>query len=180
MNAPINRTTHTPEYAALQSEFHRQRPDYGISGERYAEHIRQLAAKMQTRDILDYGCGKATLQKSLPFPIHNYDPFIPEFATSPEPADIVVCTDVMEHIEPQFIANTLKDIAALTKQVAFFQIATRPASKVLPDGRNAHLVVQPINWWLAELMPFFSIMALTDLGGGFICIGTPFVPEAAC
>lgn len=179
MTTPLH-PTHSPEYAALQAQFHRERPDYGISGERYSEHIRQLANKMQTRDILDYGCGKATLQKSLPFPIHNYDPFVTEYAAAPEPADIVVCTDVMEHIELEFINSTLRDIAALTKQVAFFQIATRLASKVLPDGRNAHLVVQPINWWLGPIAMHFNIVSLTDIGGGFILIGIPKDEVSPC
>lgn len=166
----------SPEYAELQRQFHIARPDYGVSGQRYADNVQVLAQRLNTRDILDYGCGKATLQKSLPFPIQNYDPFVPEYSKAPVAADLVVCTDVMEHIEPAFVQTVLRDIRQLTKQGAFFQIATRPASKVLPDGRNAHLIVEGSNWWLERLMPFFDIRQMQDLGGGIVIICTPIIP----
>lgn len=161
------------EYKALQERFHQERPDYGVSGHKYAQHIEQLAQKLGTKDILDYGCGKQTLQQSLPFPIHNYDPFIPELSKRPSPARIVVNTDVLEHVEPQYIEAVLGDIQNLTLDLAFFQIATRPASKTLPDGRNAHLIVENTNWWLARLMCLFNTQAVQDIGGGFLYIGTP-------
>lgn len=162
------------EYAELQRQFHIQRPDYGMSGHKYAEHITQLAKKINTRNILDYGCGKGTLQKAIPFPIQQYDPFVPEYANLPIAADLVVCTDVMEHVESPYLDNVLQHIRDLTKQIAFFQIATRPAAKFLPDGRNAHLIQENINWWLrTSLMQFFNIHHLDDLGGGFICVCTP-------
>jgi hypothetical protein len=169
---------YSTSYAELQRQFHIDRPDYGMSGLKYTEHILQLSNKLKTRDILDYGCGKATLQKSLPFPIQNYDPFIDEYKQRPAPAQIVVCTDVMEHIEPEYVMNVLSDIRLLTLQLAFFQIATRPAAKFLPDGRNAHLIQEPINWWLRNLIQHFNIHHLEDLGGGFICVCSPVVqPE---
>lgn len=164
---------YSPEYAALQVQFHKERPDYGTSGTRYADQIAMLADKMGTRDILDYGCGKATLQKNLPFPIQNYDPFVKEYSAPCIPADLVVCTDVMEHVEEPFITNVLRNIHDLTKKVVFFQIATRPASKFLPDGRNAHLIQKPINWWLERIMPMFDVHHLDDMGGGFIVVVTP-------
>lgn len=163
----------TPEYAAIQTQFHAARPDYGVSGQRYADNVLQISQRLGTRDILDYGCGKATLQKSIPFPIQNYDPFVPEFSKRPVPADLVVCTDVMEHIEPEFVESVLQDIRDLARQAVFFQIATRPASKFLPDGRNAHLIQENGNFWLKQLMPFFDIRQFHDQGGGVIVVGTP-------
>lgn len=163
----------SPEYKALQEQFHRDRQDYGVSGSKYAPHIQNLADKLQTHDILDYGAGKGTLQKSLPYPIQNYDPFIPEFSKRPRPARIVVCTDVLEHIEPEHLSAVLHDIRSLTLDLAFLQIATRPAVKVLPDGRNAHLIIESINWWLERLMPYFSTNAVQDIGGGFLYVGAP-------
>lgn len=158
----------------MQQQFHQQRPDYGISGHKYTEHIQQLAKKLNTRDILDYGCGKATLQKSIPFPIQNYDPFVPEYSKPPHPAALVVCTDVMEHVEPDCVFNVLVELRNLTIKLAFFQIATRAASKFLPDGRNAHLIQKPVNWWLNQLISHFNIHHVEDMGGGFIVVGSPF------
>lgn len=167
----------TTEYAEIQRQFHIQKPEYGMSGHKYSEHIIKLANRLNTRDILDYGCGKATLQKSFPFPIQNYDPFIDEFKARPSPASIVCCTDVMEHIELECLNDVLDDIRNLTLAIAFFQIATRPAVKFLPDGRNAHLIQQPINWWLLRMLPYFNILHLDDIKGGFICVGTPINKE---
>lgn len=165
---------YSPEYAAIQTQFHLDRPDYGMSGMRYTDHITQIAQKMNTRDILDYGCGKATLQKSLPFPIQNFDPFMPEYAKRPIPADLVACTDVMEHIELEYVTEVLQDIFALSKQAVFFQIATGPAKKFLPDGRNAHLIQESGNFWLRLLIGAnFAIRQFQDLGSGIIVVGTP-------
>jgi hypothetical protein len=72
------------EYKSIQEKFHVERPDYGMSGRLYADHVESLSKKLQTKDILDYGCGKCTLQKSLPFPIQNYDPFIKEYSKRPD------------------------------------------------------------------------------------------------
>lgn len=174
---------YSPEYKALQEQFHKDRPDYGVSGRRYADQILGIAQQMKTRDILDYGAGKATLQKSIPYPIQNYDPFIDEYSKRPVPADLVVCTDVMEHIESEHLHAVLLDIQSLAKQAVFFQIATGPAKKFLPDGRNAHLIQENGNWWLLRLLSHFDIRQFQDLGGGIIAICTPIqqaaeVPES--
>lgn len=166
------------EYKALQEQFHRERGDYGISGSRYADQILQMAKRLGTRDILDYACGKCTLQKALPFPIQNYDPFVPEHSARPQPADFVVNTDCMEHVEPMYVDEVLADIASLMKVAGFFQIATRPASKVLPDGRNAHLIQEPMNWWLVRLMTHFEIKSAMVMDGGFVAVVAP-LPKPA-
>lgn len=163
----------TPEYKSLQEKFHETRPDYGVSGVRYVQGVLELCEGMQTRDVLDYGCGKCTLSANLPFPVQNYDPFVPAFAARPRPADLVVCTDVMEHVEPPYIIQVIEDIASLAKKAAFFQIATRPASKVLPDGRNAHLTVENTGWWLERLMLSFEPITLQSASGGFFFFGYP-------
>lgn len=169
----------TPEYHKLQSAFHLQRPDYGMSGAKHVEHILSLAKKLETRDILDYGCGKATFQKAIPYPIQNYDPCMPEYARRPEPADIVVCTDVLEHIEPNCLDAVLADLAALTKKVLFTNVACRAAAKFLPDGRNAHLIQESPNWWLARLLPHMDVHSFQSGPGSFTAILTPFVVDEA-
>lgn len=163
----------TPEYAALQAQFHKDRPDYGISGSHYSEQILKMSQLLQTRSILDYGCGKCTLQKALPFPIQNFDPFMPEHMKRPLPADIVVCTDVMEHVEEPFVEQVIYDIARLANKAVFFQIATSPAKKTLPDGRNAHITLHDLNWWLAKLMNHLNIKSIMELGGGFVAVCSP-------
>jgi len=134
-------------YRELNKALHKANPAFGISGEKYVALVRQLMEQYQTDDILDYGAGKCTLEKALGFKIHNYDPAVVGLDSSPEPHDLLVCTDVLEHIEPDCLADVLKDIHRCTKKVAFLLVATRPALKFLSDGRNAHLIQQPYSWW---------------------------------
>lgn len=145
-------------YLDQQQKLH-CRADYGISGQRYAQTVDHLATKLGTHDILDYGCGKRTLESALGYFIRNYDPAIPELAESPKyPADIVVCTDVLEHIEPEMLDDVLDDLQRLTRKLGMFVIATGPAKKVLEDGRNAHLIQEGESWWMPKLKARFDVL----------------------
>ena len=146
----------TPEYLALNRELH-ARGNYGVSGARAAPTVLELADMLGTRDILDYGCGQRLLERTLGFPIHNYDPCIPGLDSPAQPADLVVCTDVLEHVEPACLDEVLDDLQNLTLKVALLVIANRPAKKTLADGRNAHLIQEGRDWWLARLAPRFTI-----------------------
>jgi hypothetical protein len=146
----------TPEYLELNRQLHAT-GEFGVSGSRWGPTVLQVCAMLASRDILDYGCGQRTLEKSLDFPIRNYDPCIAGLDAPPEPADIVVCTDVLEHVEPACIDAVLDDLKRLTRKAALLVIANRPAKKHLPDGRNAHLIQQGRDWWLPKLALRFTI-----------------------
>jgi len=159
------------EYRELNRKLHETNPDYGTSGEKYAKLVQELLQAPpfggQECTILDYGCGKSTLRAALTRlegVIHtneknwqDFDPCIPSKDAPPKPADLVVCTDVLEHIEPEFLDAVLDDLQRLTRISLFALIATRPAGKNLPDGRNAHLTVEGPNWWVPKLMERFDL-----------------------
>jgi len=140
-------------YREMNESLHTLRPTYGASGHRWAERI----AELDYTDILDYGCGKGTLGKALGFSIKEYDPAIKGKDSEPDPAALVVCTDVLEHIEPEHLDAVLAHIKSLTKERAFLVVATRPANKTLPDGRNAHLIIEPLSWWMRQIEKYFQI-----------------------
>jgi len=152
----------TENYRKQNAQLHAERPDYGrLSGSKWAQTVEKIAAKYEARSILDYGCGKGMLRGALllgGFDVTNYDPAIPEFSATPEPADLVCCNDVLEHIEPDCLDAVLDDLKRVTKRVGLFTIATGPAKKELPDGRNAHLIQQPMRWWLPKLCERFDIV----------------------
>jgi hypothetical protein len=150
-------------YRKINEEMHADKPHFGTSGFKYANQIAALAMSMQTQDVLDYGCGKSTLASNLPYKIKQYDPAIPKYSKSPSPADLVVCTDVLEHVEPEYLGEVLDHIQSLMKRKGFFMIATRPANKTLPDGRNAHLIVEDAKWWLSALWDRFRVVGFQDL-----------------
>jgi len=158
----------TEDYRQQNAELHRIRPDYGVGGHKHAKLIKELSQAMGTQDILDYGCGKQTLQDALGFDIHNYDPAFPAVADAPEPADLVVCSDVLEHIEPECLDDVLDDLKRVTRKMIFLTIATRPAVKNLPDGRNTHLIQQNMQWWVPKIWDRFVIGSVHNLGGELI------------
>ena len=136
---------------------HETRADFGKNSSQWAEPVMQLCIAMQTNDVLDYGCGKGELNLHLPFAVKCYDPAIPKYATAPEPADIVVCTDVMEHVEPEHLDAVLDHMKSLTKSVLLLHISTVLAAKHFPDGRNYHLTVEDSAWWMKKLKGWKSV-----------------------
>lgn len=152
------------DYVKLNQQLHENNPYYGASGQYRVKEVKELAQKLDTQDILDYGCGKGTLGKGLPFPIKEYDPAIPGKNKAPLPADLVVCTDVLEHIEPDYLHSVLGDIARCTKKMAYLVIHTGPAKKTLPDGRNTHLIQEGKAWWWKRLNDHFAIEEMIENG----------------
>jgi hypothetical protein len=162
----------TEPYRALNAELHAQRTDYGNRSARHAETVHRLMEQQDCETALDYGCGKGHLLQAVPGMV-GYDPAIPEQAGTPEPADLVVCTDVLEHIEPDCLEAVLADLNRCTKKVAYLVISTRPARKTLPDGRNAHLIVQSADWWLAQLADYFQVIEREDGEDEVRLVGEP-------
>ena len=140
------------EYRALNAREHQAQNGYGVMGHRHLPAIMKLAEALKCTTALDYGCGQATLAKHAkrvsPLKFQCYDPAIEEYSVAPEPADIVVCTDVLEHVEPECLGEVLEHIGRLTLKVAFLEIACRPAKRVLADGRNAHINQRPGEFWI--------------------------------
>lgn len=138
---------------------------YGVSGHMYAGQAAILAGqiikKYGNTTMLDYGCGQRTLEAIMPpiegLKIFNYDPCIEGLDSTPEPADIVVCTDVLEHVEPDCLENVLDDLKRVTMKVAIIAVSTRLANKSYCDGQNAHKIVQDQGWWRPKIKKRFFI-----------------------
>jgi len=81
--------------------------------------------------------------------------------------------DVLEHIEPDYLDKVLADLQSITRKYGFFSVHTGPAGKVLPDGRNAHIIQQPTSWWLPKLCERFEIVHLQRAPGGFWVVVEP-------
>ncbi|CAB4192509.1 hypothetical protein UFOVP1244_34 [uncultured Caudovirales phage] len=148
----------TPEYLELNKKMHDERVDYGHIGARHAESIIGVAKVYECQSLLDYGCGKQTLIEALRVPwARGYDPCIPGLDAEPKPAELVVCTDTLEHIEPHCLEAVLDHIKSLTLRLFFVSICVLPSKKTLADGRNTHLIVQPAAWWLWRLLPRWEL-----------------------
>lgn len=120
--------------------------------------VRPFIEQYQPKDLIDFGCGKgaliAAIKEQWPnIAVAGYDPGNPEFEQWPTRSyETVISTDAIEHIEPEHLDATLQLIGSLMIRCGFFRIACHPAKKKLPDGRNAHLIVQEPDWWRAKIL----------------------------
>ncbi len=158
----------TPEYARLNARLH-DSDDFGSGSWRHTEALLEFKKETSSETVLDYGCGKGMLRKALQNPewFTEYDPAIGGKNGKPEPADLVICTDVLEHIEPELLDNVLEDLARCARRAAYVTVATRPAKKFLADGRNAHLIIQDREWWLERLRKHFFVLHVDGDRGEF-------------
>jgi hypothetical protein len=113
----------------------------------------ELIEEWKPKSLLDYGCGKGVileyLKQSYPqISVDGYDPAVDLFATVPTLTyDCVFSNDVLEHIEPEYIDEVLLHIDNLSSKYIWLRIDTLPARKILPDGRNAHILLESDSWW---------------------------------
>jgi len=168
----------SPTYKQLNVDLHRTEPGFGNSAHEQAQIIADLLKAMKVTTVLDYGCGKGTLKPALERLMPNliiaeYDPAIPGKDTLPQPAECVLCCDVMEHIEPEHLDDVIAHLRGLTQRALFASVATHAAVKTLADGRNAHLIVQNKEWWLERFKPHFRSVRAKDSDGGFVGLFTP-------
>lgn len=146
----------TPEYLKLCQDMHAQRP-WGTTGHSYIDEFLPLVRKLRCKTVLDYGCGHETVKRGLgqrasDLEVFGYDPAIAEVSALPDPADFVVCTDVMEHVEEQYVADVIGHIHSLAIRGVYFSIGLVPAKRSLPDGTNAHITLMPSSWWIAHVL----------------------------
>ena len=153
------------KYIELNKELHQRPRGYGGGGGKWAKSAAEYIQKYSIKSLLDYGCGQQGFWKKVQedFPdiaertvYRGYDPCIEALNTPPEEVDMVVCTDVLEHIEPKCLNNVLDHLLLLTRKVIFFNIALEPANKTLADGRNAHLILESAMWWMQKITWWFD------------------------
>lgn len=160
------------DYRRIQQALH-ENPDYGVASVQFAPLVADTVRKYQVRELLDYGAGKGRLGEELewlvswPIAIRHYDPAIPEWSATPGPCGFVTCLDVLEHIEPALLTNVLDDLKRVTAGTGMFTVHTGPARKILADGRNAHLIQRPPQWWLPQIMERFELLKFSSMVNGF-------------
>ena len=149
------------------TKFHAENKD-NWCGEALAEYkheIYKIIKDQKVRTILDYGCGKATFRKLLfnnkqvpgsptGIVIVGYDPAVPIYAKKMSmDYDLVLCVDVMEHIQEDKVEEVLEDLFSSGRFV-FLTITCYPARQILSNGKNAHYTVKDPSWWDEKLLKY--------------------------
>ncbi|MEM8741010.1 MAG: methyltransferase domain-containing protein [Pseudomonadota bacterium] len=133
---------------------------YGDTSVKYLRFLRPEIALLHPRTVIDYGCGQSRLldilADSIGFRGLRYDPAIPDHAARPEEtADLLICIDVLEHVEEAELDHVIGDMRSLCRE-AIIVVDTKAAVQMLPDGRNAHVSLHPHAWWQARLERHFG------------------------
>jgi hypothetical protein len=158
---------------AQYSAVHGDRKSWGKSAHRYLSQIQACVAELKPAVILEYGCGKSELCNQLDYgtaAYHRYDPAIPHLdKMTVGYADLLINTDVLEHIPRADIPDVLRHMRSLTERV-FFYVCTRPASTILPNGQNAHCTLLQADEWLALIRAHFDDAHLVHVDPAEGCI----------
>ncbi len=148
---------YTDKYKNQLVEMH-ETTGWGGGGHKRAVAVNEVATAYGCQTVLDYGCGKGTLKTALverfgwtPELIREYDPGIPGKDMQPTPADLVACTDVLEHVEPHLVGEICRHLWLMSVKVAYVLIVKQLSGKILPDGRNAHLTIGNTDFWVKQL-----------------------------
>lgn len=146
-----------------QRRLHAMPEGYGGKGMRHREFVRSMLKELGCKSGLDYGCGQGTLwgksysrERDPNWALQGYDPAVDAFSAPPLPADLVVCTDVMEHVEQQYVATVVDHLFHLTQIALYVVVALTETSKRFSDGRSAHVMLRPAQWWADEFATRFQ------------------------
>lgn len=130
----------------------------GLSVLNHAKEIGRLIEEVDAKTVLDFGCGRGDAYRS-PHKIHHqwglpraavylYDP---AFHHAPMPTgkfDLVVCSDVLEHVPESEVDEFIARLFGFAKKAVWASFCARPAKKVFPGtGTNLHVTQRPYAWW---------------------------------
>jgi hypothetical protein len=183
-------------YELLDSykELHKEEGKFrGISLVPLVPTLINVTKENNCKTLLDDGCGKAIPYSKkecksigLKKPVQElcnldsfdlYDPAYPKYnKLSKKKYDIVVCTDVMEHIAEQDIDWVLKDILSHSKKTVFLNISCQPALKHFKKGKfkgqNVHVSVFHGTWWSDKVKNIWN--KFKHLKIYMVCVGKDY------
>lgn len=135
--------------------------------------IKQSIEKYDAIRVLDYGCGYGNdwhmrlvpdgKGKKITTPelfgeklvgFHRYDPAYHLYSADPPGLfNLIICTDVMEHVLMKDIPEVLKHIQSkcTTDGTVLFSIPTKPSKNAFLDGENMHCTVMNAQEWKATI-----------------------------
>jgi len=147
---------HSKEYLKELEKLH-SKSNFG-SGKEIPKPVVELLDSGEIQSMLDFGSGKGltslTIKEKYPhIKLYTYDPVTSPIQL-PDQVDLIYSSDVLEHIEPDLLEATLKDLFARAQKYQYHLIACHPAKKKLSDGRNAHLIIEEPTWWKHKLSEY--------------------------
>lgn len=133
----------------------------GLSLLSNAKRIGDFIRELNAGTVLDYGSGAGDAYRD-PHKVHHtwglkwqnvtcYDPSFKQYAKKPDRRfDVVICSDVLEHIPEQDVDRFIADLFDHAKLGVWASVCTRPAKKFFSDGTNLHCTIKPVEWWRSK------------------------------
>lgn len=140
----------------------------------YVRDIKKYIESTNSKTILDYGSGKASLYKKKDLKIKSdnnkkeyntikdfwhvseidfYDIGVKEYETFPNKIfDGIVCTDVLEHTYIEDVPWIVCELFNFAKKFVYIKVSCSLAGSVLPDGKNSHTTVAGPDWWYGIIL----------------------------
>jgi SAM-dependent methyltransferase len=113
---------------------HSRHAEFGTHRHPYLHDlINRLAAELtgaEQPSLLDYGCGKGTFLREMSQSgrfrfVRGYDPAVTAFKLRPSQIyDLVVCLDVLDQAEDEFVEPIIEDVAQFAGRLAVFDVIT--------------------------------------------------------
>ena len=161
----------TKEYRKELLDIHAN-TDWGVTGGVYCgDSVIEFIKAFPVKTILDYGCGEGSLKKWVEdagitdLEWTQYDPGMPEFQKRPEGTfDLVVTTDVLEHVEDDMLDAVIDDLYSFTGKYIYNAIACYLARATFADGpykgQDLHLSLKaPDEWMLRLARPYMGVIS---------------------
>ena len=169
----------TDYYEDQLKTLHAGRADYkkwgSTSARNFGDEITKfMNGKVRIKSVLDFGSGKGSMKLWLDehlmkkvraaVEIYEYDPGLPGKDILPSRQfDLIISSDVLEHVEPEMIEETIAWMQSHSDRFLYHHIACDPAGITLPDGRNVHLITEGLDWWMDKFTdPNWQFMEVRD------------------
>ncbi len=157
-----------------QKKVHQDCPSYGETSLIFAPMVSELIESNNVKDLLDYGAGQGKLASQLQLSelinIQVYDPAFESHKTPPQPAEMVVCLDVLDNVESDKVDLVLDDLCRLTKRIGFFSINTTTGDDLGDTKQNTSKTIRPVEWWLPKLLERFELHYFSRISLGFVVV----------
>ena len=164
-----SKTLITPEYKQELFDLHAQAL-WGNTGGKYVGDsvVKILEDHPEIKTILDYGCGAATLKKFVEDKGITdkqwtlYDPAVKIYDKEPTGKfDLVISTDVLEHVEEIMLNNVIRNLQSLTGKFLLSEIACYLCNSEFESGpyvgQDMHISLKaPDGWRLRLAHPDFE------------------------
>lgn len=138
------------------------KPTYGASSKKLFDKILTIVNEYKPKSMLDYGCGKSPLAVMLfdatHIPCYKYDPVFEEYCIIPiNKVDLVICTDVLQHIPESELDENLKEISNLGN-LCYYKIKCTDHPTRFPNGEPTNCTIYNKYWWKGELLKYYCFI----------------------